>query len=144
LVTREDGNKFGKSNLFLLPNINKFIMSFIIFGIKLPAKKKIAYALPLLYGIGLFRGQQICRSLGLSPQLEIKDLTSAQKFAIAKKLKEEYIIEGNLEEEIKKDLQRVKQNGSRRGYRLRNGLPTRGQRTHSNGKTARRRISTRS
>ena len=121
----------------------KFIMSFVIFGIKLPANKKIAYALPLLYGIGLFRGQQICRSLGLSPQLEIKDLTSTQQFAIAKKLKEEYIIEGNLEEEIKKDIQRVKQNGSRRGYRLRNGLPTRGQRTHSNGKTARRRISIR-
>ena len=114
-------------------------MSFIIFGIKLPSEQKVTYGLALLYGLGIFRGKEICRSLGLAPQLKISELTPSQQFAIAKKLKEEYIVEGNLEEQIKKDIQRLKQNGSRRGYRLRNGLPTRGQRTHANGKTARRR-----
>lgn len=118
--------------------------SFVIFGIKLPRKHKIPYALALLYGIGVARGKEICRSLGLPPHLEIKDLTSSQQFSIAKKLKEEFRVEGNLEEQIKKDIQRLQQNGSRRGYRLRNGLPTRGQRTHSNGKTARRRTYVRS
>jgi len=119
-------------------------MSFIIFGIKLPSEQKIAYALALLYGIGAFRGKEICRSLGLPPQLKVGELTPSQQFAIAKKLKEEYKIEGTLEEQIKKDIQRLQQNGSRRGYRLRNGLPTRGQRTHANGKTARRRTYVRS
>lgn len=117
------------------------LMSFVIFGQKLPSNKRIAYALSLLYGIGVSRGHEVCNSLGLPPQLTIGDLTSAQQFAIAKKLKEDFVIEGNLEEQIKKDVQRITKNGSRRGYRLRHGLPTRGQRTHSNGKTARRRLS---
>ena len=114
-------------------------MSFVIFGLKLPPQKKIPYALSALYGIGLFRGREICRSLGLPPQLTIGELTPTQQFQISKKLKEEYRVEGNLEEQIKKDIQRISFNGSRRGYRLRNGLPARGQRTHANGRTARRR-----
>lgn len=113
--------------------------SFVIFGIKLPRNHKLPYALTLLYGIGQSRGKEICRSLGLPPQLSVKELTSSQQFAIAKKLKEDYRVESNLEEQLKKDIQRLQQNGSRRGYRLRNGLPTRGQRTHANGKTARKR-----
>jgi len=37
-------------------------------------------------------------------------------------------------------IQFYQSNGSLRGYRLRNGLPVNGQRTHSNGKTARKRL----
>lgn len=114
-------------------------MAFVIFGLKLAENKKIPHALATLYGMGLFRGQAICRAIGLPPQLTIGELTATQQFQIAKKIKDEYIVEGNLEEHIKKNLQRITTNGSRRGYRLRNGLPSRGQRTHSNGRTARRR-----
>jgi small subunit ribosomal protein S13 len=115
-------------------------MSFVIFGIKLPRNKKIPYALTELYGVGVSRGKEICNSLSLSPQLEIGELTSAQQFSMAKKLKEEYLLEGTLQEDLKKKIQRIQQSNSRRGYRLRNGLPTRGQRTHSNAKTARRKL----
>ncbi len=101
--------------------------------------KKIDQALPLLYGVGKSSAKAICRELGLPPQLFIGELTEAQHFLIAKKIKESYIVEGNLEEQIKQDLQRYQTNGSQRGYRLRNGLPVRGQRTHSNGRTARKR-----
>ncbi len=115
-------------------------MSLVIFGVTLSHNKKVAYALTQLYGIGLSRAKQICSELRLSPQLIIQDLTSVQQFAIAKKIKEDFIVEGNLEEQLKIDISRYKNNGSIRGYRLRNGLPVRGQRTHSNGKTARRRL----
>jgi small subunit ribosomal protein S13 len=125
------------------PSIFK-MSTFVIFGIKLPRNYKIPFALSLLYGIGPARGKEICNSLGLPPQLSVKELTSAQQFAIAKKLKEDYRVESNLEEQLKKDIQRLQQNGSRRGYRLRNGLPTRGQRTHSNCKTSRKRTYIRS
>jgi small subunit ribosomal protein S13 len=114
-------------------------MNLVIFGVTLPRDKKVIYALPLLYGIGKSRSIEICSQLGFAPQLAIGDLTDAQQFALAKKIKEEYTIEGNLEEAIKLDIQRYQSNGSLHGYRLRNGLPARGQRTHSNGKTARRR-----
>lgn len=114
-------------------------MNLVIFGVTLPRNKKLKYALPLLYGIGVTRAELICRELGLPPQLTISDLTETQQFAIAKKVKEDFIVEGNLEEQLKQDIQRYQNNGSLHGYRLRHGLPVRGQRTHSNGKTARRR-----
>ncbi len=114
-------------------------MNLVIFGVTLPREKKIEQALPHLYGIGKSRATAICRELGLPPQLTIKELTEAQQFAIAKKIKEDFIVEGNLEELLKQDLQRYQNNGSLRGYRLRNGLPVRGQRTHSNAQTSRRR-----
>ncbi len=115
-------------------------MNLVIFGITLPRNKKVVYALPALYGIGSSCALKICQELGLSPRLTIKELTDIQQFVIVKKIKEEFIVEGNLEELQKQDIQRYQANGSQRGYRLRNGLPVRGQRTHSNAKTARRRL----
>jgi len=113
-------------------------MTLTIFGVTFSRDKKVAYALPQLYGIGLTRSKQICQELGLPPQLSVNELTDFQQFAIAKKIKDDFIVEGNLEEQLKQDLQRYQSNGSFHGYRLRHGLPVRGQRTHSNGKTARR------
>lgn len=115
-------------------------MNLVIFGVTLTRDKKVVYSLPQLYGIGLSRSRQICRELGLSPQLTIKELTEIQQFSIAKRIKDDFIVEGNLEEQLKQDIQRYQSNGSLHGYRLRNGLPVRGQRTHSNAKTARRRL----
>lgn len=114
-------------------------MNLVIFGVTLQRNKKVIYALPLLYGIGLARAIQISRELALPPQLTIGELTEIQQFNIAKKIKEDFIVEGNLEEQLKQDFLRYQNNGTQRGYRLRHGLPVRGQRTHSNGKTARKR-----
>jgi small subunit ribosomal protein S13 len=118
-------------------------MNLVIFGINLPVDKKVNIALISLYGIGKTRANQICLDLGLTPQLTIKNLTEIQQFAIAKKVKDNFIIEGNLEEQIKQDINHHQTNGSQRGYRLRNGLPVRGQRTHSNANTARKRLAIR-
>ena len=115
-------------------------MSLIIFGKTLPQKKKIVFALTELYGIGISSSTSICRDLGLLPRLKIKDLTDIQQYQIAKKIKNEFIVEGTLEEHLKLIIQIYTNNGSRRGYRLRNGLPVNGQRTHSNGKTARKKL----
>ena len=115
-------------------------MNLVIFGINLPSNKKVNIALISLYGIGKTRAEQLCSDLGLAPQLRIKNLTEVQQFSLAKKVKDNFIIEGNLEEQIKQDINYHQTNGSQRGYRLRNGLPVRGQRTHSNGNTARKRL----
>jgi small subunit ribosomal protein S13 len=119
-------------------------MNLVIFGVTLARQKKVVYALPLLYGIGLSRSRQICRDLGLAPQLTIGELTENQQYSLAKYIKENFLVEGNLEEYLKQKILHYTSNGSRRGYRLRNGLPVRGQRTHTNAKTARRRTYTRS
>jgi len=110
----------------------------VVFGVSFSGTKKVMFALPELYGIGLAKSKQVCQELGLPPKLRVADLTEVQQFEIAKKLKEEFILESTLREVVKGNLQRYLINGSVRGFRHRNGLPVRGQRTHSNAKTARR------
>lgn len=110
----------------------------IIFGVSLEKEKQVMYALPELFGIGLEISKKICRELGFAPKLKVNDLTALQQNMLAKKVREEYQIEINLREEIKGNIQRYISNGSIRGYRHRNRLPVRGQRTHSNGSTPRR------
>ena len=110
----------------------------LIFGVTLPKDKKVLYALPKLYGIGKASALKICKELGFSPELKIKDLIGEQQFLLAKKVKEEYRLEDNLREEVKSDVRRYISNGSIRGFRHKNHLPVRGQRTKSNAKTPRR------
>ena len=114
-------------------------MSFVLFGVTIPQDKKVCFALNILYGIGVNTSILICRHLMLSPQLKISELTEDQQYKIAKYVKNNFIVEGTLEEQIKLNFQRYQINTSQHGYRLRTGLPVRGQRTHSNGNTARRR-----
>ena len=108
----------------------------IIFGVKLLEKKKIVYALPQIYGIGISLSKKICQELNFAPELTTQHLTGAQEFAIAKKIKEEFRVEENLKEIIRSNLKRYLSSGSVRGYRHKNKLPVRGQRTHTNAKTA--------
>jgi small subunit ribosomal protein S13 len=115
-------------------------MTFILFGHVIQENKQTAYALKTLYGLGLFCSKEILRDLGILPTVKIYELTKVQKRRIKNKIKKEFLVEGGLEEENKLIIQKYKSNGSRRGYRLRNGLPVNGQRTHSNGKTARKHL----
>ena len=113
-------------------------MALVLYGRPLPPSKTVLHALPLLFGLGLSRSREICRTLGLPPALRVAELTASQEAALARLLKEHYTVASKLEEQQKVDIQRYMSNSSQRGYRLRTGLPVRGQRTHSNGKTARR------
>jgi small subunit ribosomal protein S13 len=115
-------------------------MSLSIFGCTLPAKKKVVYSLSKLYGIGVPCAQKICRKLALLPTLKIIDLTDRQQYNLVKLIKEKYIIENQLTELLISSIQFYSNNGSLRGYRLRNGLPVNGQRSHTNGKTARKHL----
>ena len=108
----------------------------IIFGVKLLKEKKIVYALPQLYGIAIALAKKICKELNFAPELTIKQLTPKQQFEIAKKIKEEFRVEENLKEIVKNNIQRYILSGSVRGYRHKHHLPVRGQRTHTNAKTA--------
>jgi len=110
----------------------------VIFGVGFDKRKKVVYALPDLFGIGLTLSKKVCRELDLAPNLCIENLTESQQYAISKKLKEDYYIENNLRELIKNNVQNYILNGSVRGFRHKNHLPVRGQRTHTNAKTPKR------
>ena len=110
----------------------------VIFGVVLSKNKKLIYALPELYGIGLKRSQRICKDLGYSFETRVKDLTGEQEYEIAKKIKKDFILEENLKEYIKSDIQKFIAIGSVRGFRHKHHLPVRGQRTSTNAETVRR------
>lgn len=110
----------------------------VIYGVTINQDKKVRFALPELFGIGLALSFKICRELGISNKLKVKDLTGGLQSELVEKIKDNYSLETNLREEIKGNIERYISNGSIRGFRHKNRLPVRGQRTQSNGKTPRR------
>lgn len=111
----------------------------VVLGIKIPLNKKIRIALTTLYGIGFTTASNICNDLGISPNCKTKDLSEKQKAKIIKTLRNSIKMEENLRKEIQSNIQHYVDNGSIRGFRHRHGLPVRGQRTHTNAKTQKKR-----
>lgn len=107
----------------------------IIFGKKISEDKKIRYALTTLYGIGYKKACEICDKLNIPPQATIKSLNETKKLEISQYIKQNLIIEDKLKKLVKKNIQNYISNTSIRGFRHRHKLPVRGQRTHTNGKT---------
>ncbi len=111
-------------------------MSLVLFGLPFPPSKSLAIALPRLVGVGPTRARAVLRQLGLPPTLLVSELTPVQERALARALQSGSSVAGTLREEEARILQRLTTNGSRRGIRLRAGLPVNGQRTKSNAQTA--------
>lgn len=107
----------------------------LVFGIRLNVNKPVRIALLKLYGIGHKRADEICNYLGYPPNMQIKNLSEEEQDAFAVYLKKNYLIEDNLRKLIREDLNHYLKNSSLRGIRHKNGLPVRGQRTCSNGRT---------
>jgi small subunit ribosomal protein S13 len=106
---------------------------------KLPENKSVFFALTNVYGIGQTTAFLICKKLGFSMNLKIKDLTQEQIVDILQ------IVESlnlTLNNELKKlrslTLKKLISIKSYRGLRRVRGLPVRGQRTHTNAKSARK------
>ena len=112
-----------------------------IFEAKLPEEKSIYYAMKHVYGIGNSKSSLICRKLGFLLNLKVKNLSVSQinqliklveslNFLIANDLKRFKLLRTQFLINIK----------SYRGLRRKKGFPIRGQRTHTNAKTARKKL----
>lgn len=104
-------------------------------GVNLPSNKRIEYALPYIFGIGLVRSQDILRQVNISFDKRVKDLTDAEISTIQKVITETYKVEGELRKEITLNIKRLKEISSYRGLRHSRGLPVNGQRTKTNART---------
>ena len=111
-------------------------MALVLFGLPLPPSTLLEIALPRLVGVGSTQAKKILRALGLPPALRVADLTPDQETALASSLQSIGRVAGTLREEEARRIQRLITNGSRRGLRLRLGLPVNGQRTKTNAQTA--------
>jgi small subunit ribosomal protein S13 len=107
-----------------------------LLGVDLPENKRIEYALPYLYGIGLSRSREILAKSEIDPGIRAKALTPEQINRISHVIAEsKLVIEGDLRREIQQNIRRLMAIGSYRGLRHKRGLPVRGQRTGTNART---------
>jgi len=108
-----------------------------IVGINIPDNKKIEYALPYIYGIGLSSTRKILKLAQVDPNKRAKDLAPAEINRLREIIEKNYKIEGELRREIMMNIKRFKELQSYRGTRHARGLPARGQRTKTNSRTRR-------
>lgn len=109
-------------------------------GVVLPHDKRIEYALPYIYGIGLTRSRDILSVVGVHIDTRVKDLTDAQVAAIQNEITKRYRVEGALRKEVTLNIKRLQEIGSYRGERHKKGLPVHGQRTKTNARTKRGKV----
>ena len=106
-----------------------------IAGVDLPKGKRADIALTYIYGIGRATALKILDSTGVDWARGIDDLSSEEINEIRKELEQHYKVEGDLRREVGSNIKRLMDIGCYRGLRHRKGLPTRGQRTHTNART---------
>jgi small subunit ribosomal protein S13 len=107
-----------------------------LLGVEIPAKKKVAFSLRYIYGIGPQRADFIIKEAGVPADLRAQDLTEEQLNKILHVITEhKWVVEGDLRREIASNLKRLQAINSYRGVRHRKGLPVRGQRTSTNART---------
>lgn len=107
-----------------------------IFGVDIPNKKKIAYALRYIYGIGPKRADVIVTEAGLDPNMRSDQLTEENINKIMSVAVENgFKVEGDLRREVIADIKRLQSIKCYRGLRHYRGLPVRGQRTSTNART---------
>jgi len=106
-----------------------------IAGVDLPPNKRIEIALTYIYGIGRARANTILAASNVSVDTKVRDLTDEETNRIRKTIEEQHRVEGDLRKEVTMNIKRLMEIGSYRGLRHRRGLPVRGQRTKTNGRT---------
>ena len=106
-----------------------------IAGVVIPSDKQVQIALTYIYGIGPKYARDILAAAKIEPTTRVKDLTEAEEQKLRDIIDKDYVTEGDLQRLVTNNIKRLKDIGSYRGLRHKNGLPTRGQRTRTNART---------
>jgi len=105
-------------------------------GIELNDNHPVDYALTKIKGIGWSVSEKIIESVKVKPKTRVKDLSADDLAKITAAL-DGYTHEGDLVRQVRNNVVRLQTISSYRGMRHSKGLPARGQRTKSNGRTKR-------
>ena len=104
-------------------------------GVNLPNNKRIEYALPYVFGVGLKGARDILEKCKIDFNKRVRELSEAEVVAIQREITVNYTVEGDLRKEIRMNIKRLQDIGSYRGLRHKKSLPVRGQRTKTNART---------
>lgn len=106
---------------------------------KLPENKSVTIALSSVYGIGKSTSINICKKLGFSSNLKVSNLTEEQTLEILKLIEFLSLTTTNELKQLKsQNLKNLIEIKCYKGLRRSRGLPVRGQRTHTNAKSAKK------
>lgn len=108
-----------------------------ISGVTIPDNKQVQISLTYVYGIGPKTAGEILTAAKVEPTVRVKDLTDAEVGRIQDTINEKLTVEGELQRIVAGNVKRLKDINSYRGLRHKNNLPSRGQRTRTNGRTRR-------
>ena len=106
-----------------------------IAGVDLPRDKCVGIALTYIYGVGFPTSRHILDQTAVSPETRVRDLSDAEVARLRQIIERDVKVEGALRTEVAMNIKRLMDIGSYRGLRHRRGLPSRGQRTHTNART---------
>ncbi len=106
-----------------------------IAGVNIPTNKRVLIALTYIHGIGPTKANDICKAVGLAPEVRVNALSDSEVVQIREAIDRDHIVEGDLRRETSMNIKRLMDLGCYRGLRHRRGLPVRGQRTHTNART---------
>ncbi len=98
----------------------------------------VCTALCNLFGVGKEVALQLCDQLGVSRKRRVFSLTNAEIETLYDLIDTNYKVGVELRQEIRRNKGRLVKISTYRGFRVVQGLPSRGQRTHGNSRTARR------
>ena len=70
-----------------------------IAGVNLPNQKRLEIGLTYIYGIGKATAQQVCATLGLSPDTKVRDLTDDEITKLQRYIDTNLAVEGDLRRE---------------------------------------------
>ncbi|MDP8232570.1 MAG: 30S ribosomal protein S13 [Candidatus Zophobacter franzmannii] len=106
-----------------------------ISGIELPRNKRVVIGLTYIFGIGRTTSEKILDKANIDESTRVKDLTLEQEKLLRDIIQNDLIVEGSLRTKVAMDIKRLMEINSYRGLRHKRGLPVRGQRTKTNGRT---------
>jgi len=106
-----------------------------IAGVNIPTHKRVEIALTYIHGIGRTKAKAICERAGIPEERRVNQMTDDEVVRIREVIDRDYQVEGDLRREVAMNIKRLMDLGCYRGLRHRKGLPVRGQRTHTNGRT---------
>lgn len=101
--------------------------------------KRIVIALTYIHGIGLSTSKLICKTLGISEDTRVPDITPIQLASLRDYISKNCVVEGDLRKEVVDSIKSLITKGTYRGSRHKKGLPVRGQNTRTNAKTRKKR-----
>jgi small subunit ribosomal protein S13 len=106
-----------------------------IAGVNIPNQKLVPIGLTYIHGIGRTKAFEICNRVGIPLERRVHEMTDEEVLRVRELIDRDYTVEGDLRRQVAMNIKRLMDLGCYRGLRHRKGLPVRGQRTHTNGRT---------